>query len=188
VTTRPSPSTWYNEVTFIIRNQVDDMVLMHGICHASKGEKNGDFSTMILPRRSASVKVKASHMLSGRIKCCLVYELIDQRNESKPLIEFHQVFIAVRVFANPLFNKYRVSTVVFMVRKGQFTGSKDDMKQLEKSILQEHLVNNTYSFLCAIRDQTLRLKASFRPGKRSLIEITLEETDLRTNRGPILFK
>jgi hypothetical protein len=98
---------------------------------------------------------------------------------------FHQVFIAVRVFARPLINKYKASAVMFMVREGQFTGSKEDMKRLKKGILREHLVSNTYSFKCTIRDQTLRLKALFRPGKRAGIEVTLEETTGRIDNGPV---
>jgi hypothetical protein len=187
VATRPNSSIWYSEVDFIIKNQVDDMVLMHGICHVSKGEKDGDFSAMIPPRKSAFVKVKASHMIAGCIKCCLVYELIDQRNENKPIIEFHQVFITVRVFVRPLVNKYKASAIMFMARKGQFTGSKDDMKRLKKGILREHLVNNTYSFLCDIKGQTLRLKASFHPGRQASIEVTLEETTGRVENGPVPF-
>jgi hypothetical protein len=124
-------------------------------------------------------------MIAGSIECCLVYELVDQRNESKPIMEFHQVFIAVRVFAIPLIKKYKASAVMFMVKKGQFTGSKDDMKRLKKGILREHLVNNIYSFKCTIRDQTLRLKALFRPGKRAGIEVTLEETIGRVDNVPV---
>jgi hypothetical protein len=94
------------------------MVLMHGICHISKGEKDGDFSTIILPRRSTFVKIRALHMIAGRIKCCLVYELVDQRNEHKPIMGFYQVFIVVRVSVKPLINKYKASTVMFMARRG----------------------------------------------------------------------
>jgi hypothetical protein len=165
VATRSSPSTWHGEVDFIIRNQVDDMVLMRGICHVSKGEKDGNFSTMVLPMSEAFVKVKASHSLVGSIECSLMYELIDQRSEYRPIMDYHQVFIAVRVFARPFLNKYKVSAVMFMARKGQFTGSEEDIKQLKKGILREHLVNNTYSFMCAIRGQTLRLKVSSLPGR-----------------------
>jgi hypothetical protein len=182
--TRPGPSIWYSEVDFIIRNQVDDMVLVHGICHVSKGEKNGNFSTMILPKKSASVKVRASHIIAGRIKCCLVYELVDQKNESKPIMGFHQVFIAVRVSVKPLINSYKASAVMFMARKDQFTDSKDNMKRL-KGILQKHLVNNTYSFICDIKGQTLRLKAVFRQGRQASIEVTLEETTGHVDNGPI---
>jgi hypothetical protein len=179
-----SPSTWYSEVDFIIRNQVDDMALMHGICHVSKGKEDGNFSTMILPKRSASVKVKASHILVGRVKCCLVYELIDQRNESKPIMGFHQVFIAVRVSVRPFIN-YKASAATFMARNERFTGNEDDMKRLKRNILQEHLVNNTYSFICDIKGRTLRLKASFHPGRQANIEVTLEETTGRIDNGPV---
>jgi hypothetical protein len=175
----------YGEVDFIIRNQVDDMAMMHGICHVLKGERSGNFNTMILSTSRTSVKVKASLLSFGSIECCLVYELIDQRNETKLIMGFHQVFIAVRVFARPLINKYKASAVMFMVREGQFTGSKEDMKRLKKGILREHLVSNTYSFKCTIRDQTLRLKALFRPGKRAGIEVTLEETTGRIDNGPV---
>jgi hypothetical protein len=185
VATKPNTSVWYSEVDFIIRNQVDDLVLMHGICHVSKGEKYGDFSTMILPRTSISTKVKASHIIAGRIKCCLVYELVDQKSESKSLVEFHQVFIAVRVSAKPLIKKYKASAVMFMAKDGQFTGSKGNMKRLKDGILRDHLVNNTYSFICAIKGQTLKLKAVFHPGRQANIEVTLEETIGRVNSGPI---
>jgi hypothetical protein len=161
------------------------MVLMRGICHISKGEKDAYFNTMILPKRSTSVKAKAAHMLAGRVKCCLVYELIDQRNESKPLIEFHQVFIAIRVIIIPLINKYKASAVIFMARKCQFTGSKDNMKRLKRGILREHLVNNAYSFKCNIRDQILRLKSVFHPGRQASIEVTLEETVGHADNGPV---
>jgi hypothetical protein len=184
-TARSSSSIWYGEVDFIIRNKVNDMVLIHGICHASKGKKNGDFNTMILPKGSVFVKVKASHILAGRIKCCLVYELVDQKNENEPIMGHHQVFIAVRVIIIPLIKKYKASAVMFMARKDQFTGSKDDMKRLKKSILREHLVNNTYSFLCDIKGQTLRLKASFHPGRHASIEVTLEEIAGRIENGPV---
>jgi hypothetical protein len=181
-----SPSVWYSKVDFIIRNQVDDMVLMPSICHMPKGKMDGDFSTMILPKRSVSIKVKASHMIAGRIKCCLVYELVDQKNESKSIMEYHQVFIAVRVLVIP-FKKYKASAVMFMARKYQFTGSKYDMKRLKKGILRDNLVNNEYSFMCDIKGQTLRLKALFHPGWKTSINVTLEETVGRISNGPILY-
>jgi hypothetical protein len=162
------------------------MVLMHGICHVSKGEKDGDFSAMILPRRSGSVKVKPSLSSFGSIECWLVYELVDQRNEHKPIMGFHQVFIAVKAFVKPLIKKYKASAAMFMVREGQFTDNKDNMKRL-KGILREHMINNEYSFRCTIKDQTLELKTVFHPGRHAIIEITLEETDRRTNNGPIPF-
>jgi hypothetical protein len=163
------------------------MVLKRGICHVSKGEKDNDFSTMILPRRSTSIKVKAKHVIVGRIKCCLVYELIDQRSEDKPIMEYHQVFIAVRVVIIPLVNKYKASAVMFMARKGRFTGSKVDMKRLKKGILREHLVKNTYSFVCDIRGRILRLKALLHPGRQASMEVTLEETVGRIDNGPVPF-
>jgi hypothetical protein len=163
------------------------MVLMRGICHVSKGVKDGNFNTMILPRRSAFMKFRALHMLARGIKCCLVYELVDQRNESKLIMEYHQVFIAVRISAKPLFSKCKASAVVFRARKGQFTGERHDMKRLKKGILREHLVNNTYSFKCAVRGQTLKLKAKFYPGRQANIEITLKETVGRIDNGPVPF-
>jgi hypothetical protein len=163
------------------------MVLIPNNCHVSKGEKDSDFSTMILPMSETSVKIKASLSSFGSIECCLAYELVDQRNESKLLIDFHQVFIAFRVLIMP-FKKYKVSAIMFMARKGQFTGSKDDMKRLKEGILRKHLINNEYSFRYTIRDQTLRLKAVFHPGRQASIEVTLEETDKHTDKGPILFK
>jgi hypothetical protein len=182
-----SPSTLYSEVDFIIRNHVDDMVLMHGICHLSRGERDGDFSTMILPEGEAFVKIKASHLLAGSIKCCLIYELVDQKNEHKSIMEHHQVFIAVRVFARPLIKKYKASAVIFMARKGQFTGKKEEMRRLKEGILQKHLVNNIYSFICDVRGQTLKLKTVFHPGRQASIEVTLEETTGRVDKGPVPF-
>jgi hypothetical protein len=163
------------------------MVLMHGTCHITKGEKDGDFKAMILPKRSAYIKVRPSLLSFGSIECCVVYELVDQRNEHKPIMEYHQVFIAVRVFAMPLIKKYNASAVMLMARKGQFTGSKDDIKRLKEDILREHLVNNTYSFICDIRGQALRLKAPFHPGRQASIKITLEETVGRVDNGPVLY-
>jgi hypothetical protein len=187
VTTSSSPSTWYGEADFIIRNKVDDIVLMRGICHVSKGKKDGNFSTMVLPRRSASIKVRASLSSFGSIECCLVYELVDQRNENKPIMEFHQVFIAVRVIIIPLISKYKASAVMFMARKDQFIGSKNDIKRLEKAILREHLVSNAYSFICNIKSRTLKLKASFHPGTQVIIDVTLEEIAGRVDNGPVPF-
>jgi hypothetical protein len=161
------------------------MVLMHGICYISKGEKNGDFSTKILPKRSTFVKVKASYMMAGRIKCCLVYELVDQKNESKSIMGYHQVFMAARVSINPFIKKYKTSAVIFMAKKGQFTGSKDNIKQLKRGCLRGHLVNNTYSFTCAIKGQTLKLRTVFHPGRHASIEVTLEETDERIDNIPV---
>jgi hypothetical protein len=143
---------------------------------------------MILSTSRTSVKVKASLLSFGSIECCLVYELIDQRNETKPIMGFHQVFTAVRVSAIPLINNHEASAAMFVARKGRFTGSKDNIKQLKRGILQEHLINNTYSFICGINGQTLRLKASFHPGRQASIEITLEETTGRVNNGSIPFK
>jgi hypothetical protein len=177
----------YGEVDFIIRNQVDDIVLMRGICHVSKGEKYDDFRTMIMPGRSASIKVRASHMIAGRVKCCLVYELVDQKNEQKSIMGYHQAFIAVRVSAKPLINSYKASAIMFMARNGQFTGSKEEMKRLKEGILQKYLVNNTYSFICDIKGQTLKLKASFSPNRQASIEVTLEEIAGRIENGPVPF-
>jgi hypothetical protein len=183
-----SPSTLYGEVHFIIRNQVNDIVLMPSICHIPKGEVDGDLSTKILPMSEASMKVKTAHMMTGRIECYLVYELIDQRNESEPVMKDHQVFVAVRVFARSLINKYRASAVMFSAKKGKFTGKEDDIKRLKENILQKHLVNNTYSFECTIKDQTLKLEAVFQPGKQASIVVTLKETIKYTGKRPLLFE
>jgi DNA helicase IV len=107
---------------------------MPSICHLSKGERVDDFNHMILPKRSASIKVQTMASLARSIKCCLVYELIDQRNESKPIIEYHQVFVAVRVFVRPLIKKYKASAVMFMARSGQFTG----IPQIVVNVFIEH--------------------------------------------------
>jgi hypothetical protein len=183
-----SPSALYGEVHFIIRNQVDDIVLMPSICHMPRGEKDGDFSTKILPMSEASVKVKAEQMIAGRIECCLVYELIDRRNENEPVMEDHQVFIAVRVFARPFINNYKASAVMFHAKRGRFTGKEDDIKRLKRNILQEHLINNTYSFECAIKDQTLKLEAEFQPGKQASIVVTLKKVTKYTDEKPFLFE
>jgi hypothetical protein len=189
VVASPSPSIWSGgEVDFTIRNQVSDIALMRGICHVSSGEKDGDFSVMILPMGEASVKVKAAHMIAGRIECCLVYELIDQKNESEPFIEGHQVFIAVRVFARSFINSYKASAVMFMARKNQFIGSEDDINQLKKGILRKHSANNTSSFDCAIKTLMLRLEAVFYPGKHASIEVTLKEATEYTKRDPVFFE
>jgi hypothetical protein len=161
---------------------------MHSICHVSKGEKDGDFSTMIPPKRNAFVKVKASLSSFGNIECCLVYELIDQRNEHKPIMGDHQVFIAVRVFAMPFFSNYEASSVIFMAEKGQFTGRQDDMKRLKKMILQKCLIDNEYSFICDINGRTLRLKTLFHPGRQANIEVTLEEIVEHVDNGPVPFE
>jgi hypothetical protein len=186
VAVSPRPSVWSGgEADFIIRNQVDDMVLMRGIYYVAKND--GNLSTIILPKRSAFAKVRPSLSSFGGVECYLVYELVDQRNENKPVMEFHQVFIAVSMFAMPLIKKCKASAVIFMARKDQFTGSKEDMKRLKKGILQEHLVNNTYSFICDIKGQTLKLKASFSPNRQASIEVTLEEIAGRIENGPVPF-
>jgi hypothetical protein len=154
----------------------------------SKGEKDDNFSTMILPMCDASVKVKATLSSAGSIRCCLVYELVDQRNESNPIMEDHRVFIAIRVFARPFTNSYKASAVMFMARKGQFTGSEDDMKRLKEDILQKHLVNNTHSFECAIKARMLRLEAVFYPDRQAFIVVTLEEKTRYTDKKPVIFK
>jgi hypothetical protein len=163
-------------------------MLISSICHVSKGENDGDFGTKILPMNEASVKVKASLSSVGNVECCLVYELIDQRNENKPIIEDHQVFIAVKVLARPLTNNYKASAAMFMARNGQFTGSEDDMKRLNKDILRRYLVNNTYSFEYAIKTQMLRLETVFHPGRQTNIVITLKETIKYTGEKPALFE
>jgi hypothetical protein len=117
-----------------------------------------------------------------------VYELVDQRNENEPVMEDHQVFIAVRVFARPLINKYKASAVMFMARKDRFAGSEDDIKQLKESILREHLINNVYVFICAIKAHTLKLEVAFHPNRQTIIEVTLKETAEYTTKRPILFE
>jgi hypothetical protein len=62
------------------------------------------------------------------------------------------------------------------------------MKRLKKRILRENLINDTYSFIYAIRDQKLKLEASFHPGKQASIEVILEETDKHTDKRPVLFE
>jgi hypothetical protein len=183
-----SPSALYGEVHFIIRNQVDDIVLMPSVCYIPRGEKDGDFSTKIPPMSEVSMKVKVSLSLVGNIECCLVYELVDQRNESEPVMEDHQVFIAVRVFARPFTNKYKASAAVFSARKDRFTDKGDDIKQLKKVILRKHMVNNLYSFECTIKDQTLKLEAVFQPGKQASIVVTLKKVTEYTDKRPVPFE
>jgi hypothetical protein len=178
------PITWYDKIDFIIGNQFNDIALMRGICYVTKGEKIGDFSTMIPPKRSAYVKFKALLLSYGDVECCVVYELVNQRNESKPIMEDYQVFIAVMASATLFVKKCKVLAAIFMARNGQFAGSKDDMKRLKESISQEHLINNTY--ICSIKDQTLRLKAVFHPRQAS-IKIILEETIEHVENGPVLY-
>jgi hypothetical protein len=183
-----SPSIWYGEVDFIIRNQVNNIALIRGTCHVSKGEKYGDFNTMITPMNEASVKVKISLSSFESIECCLVYELVNQRNESNPIMEDHQVFIAVRVSAKSLISKYKASAVMFMTRMGQFAGSEGDIRRLREGILQEHLVNETYSFRYAVNGRVLRLDAVFHPGRKSILEVTLDETIGHIYDNPVLFE
>jgi hypothetical protein len=184
----PNPSIWYNEVNLIIRNQVDDIALMHGICHVSKGKRGVDFSTMIFPKRSAFVKVKASHMLAGCVKCCLVYELIYQRYGVELVMKDYQVFISVWVLARPLIKKYKASVVMFTARNGRFADNKDGMKRLQKGILRNHRVNNTNPLEYAINSRTLRLKAVFHPGRQTSIEVTLEKTIGHVNNSLIPYQ
>jgi hypothetical protein len=188
VVTEPSPSIRFGEVEFIVKNQVDDITLMLSICHVPRGGKDSNFSPMILPMCESSVKVKTSLSSAGSVECCLVYELINQRNESEPVMEDHQVFIAVRVFARPLTNKYKASVAMFMARNGQFTGGEGDMKRLKKSILRKHLVNNTYSFECAIKARILKLETAFHPDRQTIIDVTLKETTKYTDERPVLFE
>jgi hypothetical protein len=127
-----SPSTRYGEVDFIIRNQVDGIALIRGICHVSKGKKDGKFSNKILPINETSLKVKTSLLSAGTIECCLVYELVYQRNEIDPVMRYYRVFVAVRVFARPFTASYTASVVMFRAERGRFTGKEDDIKRLHK--------------------------------------------------------
>jgi hypothetical protein len=163
-------------------------MLTRSICHVSRGKKDGKFSTKILPMCEASVKVKTSLLSAGTIECCLVYELVDQRNEIEPAMEDHHVYIAVRVFARPFINSYTASAVIFRTGWLSFSGSKYGMKRLHKEILRKHLVNNIYSFTCVIRGQPLKLEAVFHPSKQASIEVTLKKTTEYTRNKPILFK
>jgi hypothetical protein len=187
VEARPNSSTRSGGgVDFVIRNEVNNIVLKRGICHVSKGRKGSKLSPTILSTNEASVKLKTSILSAGRIKSYLVYELVNQRNENEPVTEDHQAFIAVRIFARPRVNKYKVSTVMFMVKSGKSTG-RGNIKRLHKGILRKHLVDNVPSFECAIKDQTLRLEAVFHPDK-AIIKITLKEIDRYTDKRPILLE
>jgi hypothetical protein len=172
-------------VDFIIRNQVDNIVLKHGIYHVSKGGKDGKSSTEILLMSETSVKVKASLLSAASIKCCLVYELIDQRNENESVMENHQLFIAISMFARPHVSGCKVSAIMFVAENGRFTGKEGDIKRLKEGILREHLVDNTCSFECAIKTQTLRLDAVFHPSKAN-IEVTLKEIIRHTDKKPVI--
>jgi hypothetical protein len=189
----PSPSTLY-EINFIVRNQAKSLVLMRGICHVSKRRKEGNFITDIPFENEASVKVKAEHIIAGSIDCCLVYEIVRRGDESEPLMEWnYQVFIAVRVFARPIMNKYKASVVIFRAKRGRFTGSEDDIKQLKEVTLRKRLVNNTYLFECGFKDWyyyswNLRLEVVFQPGKQAIIEVTLKWATRDIGRTPVVFK
>jgi hypothetical protein len=76
---------------------------------------------------------------------------------------------------------------MFMTRKDQFIGSKGNTKRLKEGILRDYSVNNTYSFICAIKCQPLNLMAVIHPGKHTSIEATLEETVGRVDNGPVLY-
>jgi hypothetical protein len=184
----PRPSIWHGELEIIIRNQIDDMELRHGICHVSRGERIGDFSAVIMPRSKASTRFRALMSSAGCIECCLVYELIDQRNERVPIMANHQVFVAVRGLIVPLTSRCKASTAMFMARRGQFTGSENDIRRLKNRILRGHLVNNTYSFKCAIVGRTLRLEAVFQSGRKSILDTMLDETIGHINNCPVLFE
>jgi hypothetical protein len=162
-------------------------MMKNGICRASKGSVDGRFNTTILPNSEASVKVKPSMFSTKGIDFCLVYELVDQRNESEPLMEDDQVFIAVNVVDKSHNSKREVSAAIFKTRKGQFIGKKGDMKRLKEVILRKNSDNNAYAFICSINDQILRLEALFHPGKQASIKITREEPveDVVT---PVLFE
>jgi hypothetical protein len=175
-----------SQVVFSITNQLDDMALIRGICYVARGYKDGDFSTTIYPRRSASVKIQATTSLGGSIDCYLVYELIDQRNGNKPVTGSHQVFIAIRVFARPSIGKYKASAVIFTAKDGIFTGKEKDITRLKDDVLRKHLVKDTYTFECSIRVKTLRLKVAFQPNLQSTIKVILE-TGGRVINPPAIF-
>jgi hypothetical protein len=150
-------------------------------------KKDGEFDTTIPSTSDASVKVKASLLSAGSIECCLVYELVNQRNEHEPIMRQYQVFIAIRV-SKTFRKKHSASAIMFMAKKGRFTGNENDINQLCRKILQKPFISDNYTFECTIKRQTMRLKAVFRSDEQVSIEVTLEKTGKRVNHGPVLFE
>jgi hypothetical protein len=75
-------------------NKCNDITLGTGTCTILEGCNEHDFRDTILPSESLSTVIKSKHSI-GRIKCCIVYELMNSTSPTTPLWWEYRVFLAV---------------------------------------------------------------------------------------------
>jgi hypothetical protein len=134
------------------------------------------------------MKVKASGMGLGKIRCYLVYELVRDGHERMPMMRNYRTFLAIEVFSTTITKSCIASTAIFMVKSRRFIGERDDVEWLHNDILKHHRVKNGSTFKCNLAGQVLKLDVDLQPAKQAKIKVVLKETDEPYEYGPVFHR
>jgi hypothetical protein len=175
------------EVEVVIENQINDIILQRGTRNISKGKEHS-FSTSIKPRKSLSMKIRASKKGMGRIRCYLIYELVRNGQEHISIMRNYRVFLAIKMYYKNITHTCTASVAMFMVKSCRFTGDTNEVKRLYDDILKHYHVKNFSFFKCNLAGRILELNVDIQPLKQSRIDVVLKETDKYYEYGPIFHR
>jgi hypothetical protein len=135
-----------------------------------------------------SMRIRALNRAFGKIRFCLIYELVRDGQERMAIMRNYRVLLAVEVFTMTITNTCTASVALFMVKSRSFTGEIDDIECLHNDVLIHHRVVNGSSFKYNLAGRILKLDVDFQPARQAKIKVVLKETYEYHEYGPVFYR
>jgi hypothetical protein len=127
-------------------------------------------------------------MLFGRIKVCLLYEIVKNNDYQAPLIWDSRIFMAIGVSISPhRVNERKVAVKLISVKSHKFTGVKEEVKALHENVLYRFM--NTYGQKSQwnIEEMGLALEVGFNRKANAKLRVRLSRVMGLSKEVPIFY-
>jgi hypothetical protein len=95
---------------------------------------------LFLERERDWVTIRSSKVLFGRIKGCLLYEIVKHEDHQTPLIWGSRIFLVIDVSISPhQIDERKVAVKLISVKSNEFKVTKKDVKDLYKNVLRHFM-------------------------------------------------
>jgi hypothetical protein len=148
-------------IQFDMLNECDDVILSSGIYHVFNGHLNSQFKSSIYPKNEVPIKLEASNIDTQVVGGCLVYKLINTREEHITSKQGYHVYLALEAFNTPSIEQNGVVAVLFMMKDGSFSGERNQIKWLHRDILQHYIKQEDHISGWLLNDRMIALDVKF---------------------------
>jgi hypothetical protein len=154
------------------------------------GKINSDSFYFVTPGKQDKVVIKSRKPLLGRTKCCLIYEIVNYKDQDIPLIWGSRVFLAIDVSINPLkVNNRKVTAKLILVKSGKFEGNKkQDIRILHKKVLRHFMHTHGQDSQWNLEKLGLNVEVNFNRKARAKLHVRLSRLDVIPDNMPIFYR